>query len=174
MAIEKDRFGIAKVVRDHLGQINFNLIPDTKLTNPTGKLTKQEIALVGQVGFDIPGSNQHRRELASNARSILSQPGRFADIPSSGGFTILGLNVFGEDVARDNTTGQVGTVSSLTPVSPTARAIGKSKTPAALARKGDPRRSRGERTGTRAGKSQPKQSAKLGAETILGSQSILG
>lgn len=142
-----------------------------KKIGPTGKLTSQELSLLQFVGTATPGTGKGARAIDALATSTLSQPGRFADIPSSGGFTVLGKNALGQDIARDNATGQVRPVSAFGSISPEARAIGETGTPREISAKNNQRRPRTERTPDILA---PKKKNVLGTQGVLGAQSILG
>jgi len=141
------------------------------------KISKSDRFFFQFVGTALPGTNKAARGNEIAAATALGRTGRFADIPSSGGFTILGKNAFGQQIARDNVTGQVRPVSGFIPISPAAKGLGEQKTPQSLAQAAEGRR----RDRTRRGRvtsrttKQPKPNLNvLGNESILGNQSILG
>ena len=137
----------------------------------SGALTPAEKHQVSLVGIATPGTNKGARALDIGATSTLSQRGRFADIPSSGGFTVLGRNILGQEVARDNTTGNVATIGGVRPVSPAARALGETKSAKATARANNTRRNTAEKASR---KRKTSSILNLNEESILGNQSILG
>lgn len=141
--------------------------------NVSSKLTGSDLFHLKFVGTALPGTNKKQRGMDIQSSSILTKRG-FENISSAGGFTVLGKNAFGQDVARDNTTGGVATVKSFNPISPEARGIGEQKSPQSLSTASESRR---KRTRTGSGTSTGKKSKNknvLGTSTILGSQSILG
>jgi hypothetical protein len=139
--------------------------------NPTGLLTEKQLKTLRFIGVGaIPGAGERSRQISGQAGKNLSREGLFANIPSSGGFTVLGRNALGQKVARDNVTGKVRPLKSLVPISPTARSIGEQGTPQEVARSADVRRKSVRQKSTTA----PKVKTPLGGSQILGTQSILG
>jgi hypothetical protein len=135
---------------------------------------KNAIALVGTARI---GTDKGARFVDRNARHFLSTQGGFeSTVPSSGGFSVLGKNAFGEDVARDNITGAIGTVpaGAAFHISAASRGLGESKSPIELAStskiRGKSRRTTSKITSTGVSKNKNK----LGSSSILGSESILG
>lgn len=126
---------------------------------------KFNIGLLQFVGTALPGTNKETRSRDIVASSTLTANTALSEfVSSAGGFTVLGQNAFGQDVARDNITGAVKTVDAFNPISPAAKALGKSPTAKEAVKKSEPRR---KKSSTGGGK-------KLGTSSILGSQSILG
>ena len=153
-----------------------------KLQNPgeTAFNTKQTASqLSANIGSSTPGTNKHVRTNEHAAVVALSKLD-FTSIPSSGGFSLLGKNVFGQDVARDNTTGAIGTTTgSVRPISATARSLGKSKDANSLAKEDNNRRKEKDKVRKKSTKSTgtTKRSTKTALndeDSILGNKSILG
>ena len=130
------------------------------------------------IGTAKPGEGARRRGEAARAQAAI-QNTDLTHIPSSGGFSILGKNAFGEDIARDNTTGYVRPVSAFNPISPAARALGETRGGKALALQDNMRRKERDKSRRRSKGGAPRSGGGSSGtltteETILGSQSILG
>ena len=99
-----------------------------------------------------------------------------AEISSAGGTSVVGKDQQGKDIIRDNVTGSIVSAAfirsenQLAP-SPTAKALGSKKTPLQLARKGEARRLKDTRRGSKFAKAGAAKTAGAG---ILGTPSILG
>ena len=173
--------------------VSFMRSPSRAVSTPAGtsekggrKLTGEEKHLLQFVGSAKPGSSKKARGPHIVSGQVLSQKGRFADIPSSGGFTRLGTNMFGESVVRSNITGQVGLESGFASIDAASRALGAAKGGKALSAADNERRKPAEKaqrkpqagSGTEAvtpeGTRGKKKKSLLGTEDILGTQPILG
>lgn len=172
--------------------VSFMRSPSRAVSTPAGtsekggrKLTGEEKHLLQFVGSAKPGSSKKARGPHIVSGQVLSQKGRFADIPSSGGFTRLGTNMFGESVVRSNITGQVGLESGFASIDAKSRALGAAKGGKALSAEDNTRRGPAEKSGKRAPSpgagtdatpeaTKKKKKSLLGTEDILGTQPILG
>ena len=101
----------------------------------------------------------------------------FESASSAGGFTVVGKSDSGKTIVRDNITGvtglapsEPGAIGHLT-VSSGAKALGRKRTPLQLARKGEARRLKDTRRGSKSAKAGAAKTAGAG---ILGTPSILG
>ena len=149
--------------------------PDKTLPdNVASKLSTSDLFNLQFVGTALPGTSKgpRGRDIASSA--ALSRNKAFRNISSAGGFTILGKNAFGQDVARDNATGRVATVNSFNPISPKARALGEQPTPKSISTSGQVRRKNRPSTGSGTSTGRKPKKDVLGTSSILGTQSILG
>jgi len=104
-------------------------------------------------------------------------------VPSSGGFSEVGVNAGGQTVFRDNVTGKLTLDPSTAQArelpaqfarSPEASALGKQKTPLQLARLGRGRRAKRTTRGKDPQRATAVSKNILGESSILGQQSILG
>ena len=169
---------------------NAHLVSGGHISNVTGELdavgkaakkdyvdtqVNNALFFIGTAG---PGEGKKRRGEAARAQAVVNSLD-LTGIPSSGGFSILGKNAFGEDIARDNATGSVRPVSGFIPISPTARTLGEAKGGKALALQDNVRRKERDKSRRRSKGGAPRSGVGSSGiltteETILGSQSILG
>ncbi len=172
--------------------LSFMRSPSRAVSTPAGtskkggrKLTGEEKHLLQFVGSAKPGSSKKARGPHIVSGQVLSQKGRFADIPSSGGFTRLGTNMFGESVVRSNITGKVGLESGFASIDASSRALGAAKGGKELSAEDNTRRGPAEKSGQRAPRpgagtdaapeaTKKKKKSLLGTEDTLGTQPILG